>query len=113
MLINQNWNNMKKIIVVAMLIVTSFGAFAYTASPKVSVDYIQEKTKLKDGVTMKDGQMYLIKDGEMTEMLKAVIMSNGTKVLTNGEGFFKNGESFKLENGDVVYMNGKIEKKSP
>ena len=67
----------------------------------------------KDCVMLIDGEMFVIKDGKKTEMTKAVIMSNGTKVLANGEVFLKDGEFFKLSNGDCVYMNGKVEKKNP
>lgn len=102
---------MKKILLAALLITLSFGAYATVYTGLQGVEVIQEKSKLKDCVFMKNGAMYVVKDGEQTEMVKAVIMSNGTKVLTNGEVFLKNGETFKLNEGDVVYMNGKVEKK--
>jgi hypothetical protein len=102
---------MKKLLITGVVFIISMGAFATGYLNKQEVAYGQEKSKLKDCVIMKDGAMYVVKDGEQTEMLKAVIMSNGTKVLANGEVFLKNGETFKLENGDVVYMNGKLEKK--
>ena len=75
---------------------------------------IQEKTiPKKDCVMMIDGQMYVVKDGTKTEMNKAIVMANGTKVLANGEVYLKDGQSLKLANGDCVYMNGKIEKSKP
>lgn len=105
---------MKKSIFLAVLFCISMGAFAYLPGVSPEVKFNQEKTtKQKDCVMMKDNKMYVIKGGEATEMVKAVVMSNGTKVLANGEVILKNNETLKLQNGDCVYMNGKIEKKSP
>jgi hypothetical protein len=105
---------MKKSMVLAALLFLSLGVFAFEAIDLPEATPLQEKTtKQKDCVLMKDGNMYVIKGGETTEMTKAVTMSNGTKVLANGEVITKNGETSKLGNGDVVYMNGKIEKKTP
>lgn len=105
--------SMKKSMVLAAMLFVSLGVFAFEATDIPATPAQEKTTKLKDCVMMKDGNMYVIKDGETTEMMKAVTMSNGTKILANGEVITKNGELSKLENGDVVYMNGKIEKKSP
>lgn len=105
---------MKKIIFLLGLIAfMSSGAIANApeineTATAIYQDNIQDK---KDCVMMIDGEMFVLKDGKKTEMLKAVIMSNGTKVLANGEVYLKDGEKLKLENGDCVYMNGKIERK--
>ncbi len=106
---------MKKSLVLFAFLSVCIGAFATGTRNPLSPKMIenQEKTsKLKDGVMMKDGKMFVVKNGEESEMIKAVIMSNGTKVLVNGEVISKNGETTKLENGDSVTMSGKIEKKS-
>lgn len=106
---------MKKIFGFAFMFCLAISSFAFGGGIGDNKDAIvQEKTtKLKDCVLMKDGNMYVVKGGETTDMVKAVVMSNGTKVLANGEIIGKNGETSKLENGDVMYMNGKIEKKVP
>lgn len=105
---------MKKSFVLAAMLFIAMGSFAYSPSPAIDAMISQEKTqKMKDCVMMKDGKMYVVKDGESTEMTKAVVMSNGSKVLANGDVIAKNGDTVKLEDGDVVYMNGKIEKKTP
>ena len=100
---------MKKIILIVALSIAGLGAYA-AGFDKEFVK--QEKTSdKKDCVLMENGTMFVVKDGKKTEMLKAVIMSNGTKVLANGVVYLKDGTSFKLSNGDLVYMNGKVEKK--
>ena len=73
----------------------------------------QDKTDKRNGVLMEDGTMYVLKDGTKSEMTKAVIMSNGTKVLANGEVYLKSGEKLILANGDFVSNSGKIEKSKP
>ncbi len=103
---------MKYLLVVIMAFFSvSAHAVAQTPAPQnISQEKWQDK---KDCVMLIDGEMFVIKDGKKTAMTKAVIMSNGTKVLANGEVFLKDGESFKLSNGDCVYMSGKVEKKNP
>ncbi len=73
---------------------------------------VQEKPiDKKDCIMNIKGEMFVIKGGKKTEMLKAIIMTNGTKVLANGMIYLKDGTELKLEDGDCVYMNGKIERK--
>ncbi|MCY7422045.1 MAG: hypothetical protein LH478_09940 [Chitinophagaceae bacterium] len=103
---------MKKMIVLSALVLFGFTTYAAYASPVPAI-VKQEKTDKRNGVLMEDGTMYVLKDGTKSEMTKAATMSNGTKVLANGEVYLKNGDKLMLENGDFVSNSGKIEKGKP
>ena len=105
---------MKKIILLIVIACTISGIGYAKDLLDIKIATVQEKgIPKKDCVMMIDGEMYVIKDGKKTEMTKAITMSNGTKVLANGEVYLKDGQSFKLSNGDCVYMNGKVENNKP
>lgn len=64
--------------------------------------------KMQDCVMMEDGKMMTMKDGSTMVMDKDMTMKNGTVVMTDGTVKMKNGKTMKLQNGECVYMNGKM-----
>lgn len=61
----------------------------------------------KDGVKMKDGKVWVKKDGKKTELLQEMTLSDGTKVLPNGTVTMSDGTVKNMKNGDMISMDGK------
>ena len=62
----------------------------------------------KDHLMMQGGKMATIKEGKAMPMEDEMTLSDGTKVMTNGNVIMKNGEKAMLANGDMITMDGKI-----
>ncbi len=70
----------------------------------------KDMSKMKDCCMMKEGKMMQMKDGKMMPMKKHMTMKNGTKCMTNGDCTMKDGTKMKMENGDCMDMDGKMDK---
>lgn len=66
--------------------------------------------KMKDHVMMKDGKMWVMKDGKTMMMDKDMTMSNGTMVSTTGKVTMSDGKSMMMKNGDMMDMEGMMGK---
>ena len=77
------------------------------ASPTTATTH-QEK-KMKDGVMMKDGKMWVTQEGKTTAMDKEMTLKNGTKVMPDGSYVTKDGKKMKLANGESIDKEGKVE----
>ncbi len=64
----------------------------------------------RDGVMMKDGKMWMSKNGQSMAMDKEMTMKNGTKVMTDGSYVNKAGKRMKMKNGEAMDMEGKMMK---
>lgn len=60
------------------------------------------------GVMKKDGQMMVLKDGEMQEMEDNIVIDYGIKVMTDGTMEDRNGKRVKLDNGDFFTRTGAL-----
>ncbi|HUO04576.1 MAG TPA: DUF6799 domain-containing protein [Candidatus Binataceae bacterium] len=62
-----------------------------------------------DGVMMNDGKMMLMKSGKPAgPMDHAIRMSDGTTVLPDGTIKFANGTIGRMENGEIIMMDGHV-----
>lgn len=100
---------MKNLTLLLATILISLGAFAQgnmatmkTTSATMSVD------KMKDCCWMKDGKMWMMKDGKTMPMTKEMTLTNGTTVMANGTVKMKNGKTMTMKNGDKMDMNGNM-----
>ncbi|NOS80491.1 MAG: hypothetical protein E8D46_11725 [Nitrospira sp.] len=63
----------------------------------------------KDGVTMKEGKMWRLQDGkEIGRMDRETTMMNGARVMMNGKMVTKDGKEMQLQEGQTVWLNGKM-----
>ncbi len=120
---------MKIITVLGIAILFSFGSYAQTDTINrkhhdMNKDHInhemdQNKTHNNpgdkslhqshpDGVMMRAGKMILVKDGHMKMLDHIVVMTNGTKVMNNGEYVKKDGTKVIFKEGEHMDMSGKI-----
>ncbi|HYD19933.1 MAG TPA: DUF6799 domain-containing protein, partial [Flavipsychrobacter sp.] len=67
----------------------------------------QDKDKMKDGVKMKNGKVWAIKDGKKSEATREITLNDGSKVMTDGSVVMTDGTVKKLSDGDMVTMDGK------
>ena len=65
---------------------------------------------MKDCIGMKDGKMWMRKDGKTTPMEKDVTMKDGMKITTDGHYTMKDGKTGVLKNGECIDKDGKIMK---
>lgn len=86
---------MKKAMLVLAALAFSFGTYAQDG-----------KMPKKDHVMMKDGKMWVMKDGKTMTMTKDMTMSDGTMVSTNGTVTMKDGSTKMMVNGDGMMMDG-------
>jgi hypothetical protein len=64
-----------------------------------------------DGVMMHDGKMMMMKAGQpTTAMDHQLTMSDGTIVSVDGTVKSKDGKEFRLQNGEIIMMDGHLMK---
>ncbi len=63
---------------------------------------VVESRRLPDGVTMKDGKMMKIKDGEMTMMETDITIINETKIMIDGTILKRDGYKMMLKEGQHI-----------
>ena len=66
--------------------------------------------QMKDCVMMKDGKVMVMKHGENSELTESMTLENGATVAPDGTVTTKEGKTKKLQDGQAVYMNGKMAK---
>lgn len=58
--------------------------------------------KVTDRVVMKDGELFIIKNGETSKMDKEVVFPSGTVIQVDGTVKKKDGTQVKLQNGQYI-----------
>lgn len=100
---------MKKFIVLLIAMTFSIGMHAQEVKTQT-----QPAMPLKDHLMLKEGKMWVMKDGKTTAMTQDMVMSDGTMVSTSGTvTSAKDGTSIILANGDSVDMDGIVTKYEP
>ena len=101
---------MKKVIIAAAICVFSTGAFAMGTLPTENTVLTTQisANQAKDGYLMKEGVMYVVKNGEASEMTEDVTLENGTVITKDGKVTPKDGETVTLQDGQYVDLEGNI-----
>lgn len=109
----------KNIIIFVALLVAFVGGYVFArAKYKPQILELNKMVMERDNtmsamkanankIMMKDGKMWVIKDGVATQMANDTIMKNGTKVMMNGK-MMQDGKEVDLRNGDSLDMEGKM-----
>jgi hypothetical protein len=97
---------MKKLLIVSAVMLMCTGTM-FAQEPQTKKTHTEQGMK-KDCLKMKDGKMWMMKDGQTSEMMQDMTLSNGTKVMTNGTVMTKDGKTMMLKDGEGVGMNGKM-----
>jgi chromosome condensin MukBEF MukE localization factor len=58
-----------------------------------------------DQITMKDGQVMVVRDGETTPMEEDVTMADGTRVMRNGQVLMANGTARMMREGETLTLD--------
>lgn len=104
---------MKNLFILLAFSVFTFAAMAQTETgPKktaTEATKAQQEVKKKPNqyVKMKDGKIWLYKDGQQSELTKEVVLGE-TTVSPNGEVVTKDGKQAKLKEGNIVNANGQL-----
>lgn len=78
---------------------------------KMVIEKDQALNKMKansNKVMMKDGKMYVVKDGMVSELTDEVTMTNGDKVMSDGKVMKADGSESMMQNGESMDMDGKM-----
>lgn len=113
---------MKGIVIVGLLIAAFGGYILARAKYKPQIMELNKMITERDQalnamksdqnkIMMKDGTMWVVKDGEVNEMDADVMLSNGDKVTQAGNVVKKDGEEVMMKDGDSVDMEGKLMQK--
>ena len=70
-----------------------------------------EGHRKKDCVMMKDGKMFVLKDGQKTMMDANITMPNGTMVMKDGTLMMKDGSTKMMNEGDSMDKDGNMMKR--
>ena len=78
------------------------------ANKMSTVKPMQDSSILKNAVMMKEGKMIVMKDGKATAMDKDLDLANGDRIMIDGTIKTKDGTTRQLQEGEGVYMDGKM-----
>ncbi len=99
---------MKRLKLISTKTTSLFMLFLMVISLSTNAQINKENTMKKDCCMMKNGQMMVMKDGEIMPMDKNMVMKNGTVCTVTGECILEDGTKMQMEEGDWMKMNGKI-----
>jgi hypothetical protein len=86
---------------IALAVVALALSFSFLVVPAMAAE--------KDGVMMKDGKMVRLQEGkDIGRMDREMIMTNGTRVMMNGKMVLKDGKEGKLQEGQIMMLDGKL-----
>lgn len=71
-------------------------------------DKISFLNNLRNRFVFRNDELLQIQDGEMTAVQEDVLLSNGTKVTTDGMVIKSDGDTVQLNPNDSVFMDGTI-----
>src|ERR1051325_6598444 len=103
---------MKKVMIMISVLLIAGVVFAQKGqrkkAPPQSLVMAQEIQK-GDSVLMKEGSVWLIKDGKRT-VVGTEITIGGTKVKADGSVLFKDGTTAILQEGDIILADGRLKR---
>lgn len=105
---------MKNVFLSMVAVALSFGAFAQETTPNPdststapTEQQAQQHTQ-KDMYVFKNGKVWLVKSGNVTELTKDATLPNGAVVKTNGQVVSKDGQTVALKDGQYIDVDGNI-----
>lgn len=100
---------MKKLfLMITALVMLTCGAVVAQDSTMNKKMKTHKMGKAKDHIMMKDGKMWVMKNGVHSEMKEPMTLENGTMVMTDGTVKMKDGKTMMLKNGNSIDMMGKM-----
>ena len=99
---------MKKALVTLFAITLSLGVFAQDSTNKMNNMAPKHDMQSHEGVIMKDGKLFVMKNGQTTQLSKDMTLDNGTIIMASGTVKAKDGTTTILKEGDYVKWDGTI-----
>ena len=97
---------MKKMIFMAALMVSCAAAAQVDNKTVDRADQQRAAMQARNHLTMKEGKMWMTRDGKTMAMDKDMTLDNGTVVTLSGKVTNRSGQTITLGNGEMVDMNG-------
>lgn len=90
------------------LVNTSYGADEEAKAEKQAEKMTEKKAELNH-IAMKDGKLWIMKDGQTTELTETVTLNDGTQVMKDGS-YLEQGKTEKkmLKEGEAITWKGKV-----
>jgi hypothetical protein len=102
---------MKKLAVLIIAIIIGQTSFAQVMPPPDTSIKANTKMHIKaDHIKMKDNKVWVIKNGEKTELTNSITLTDGTIVMKDGTVKAPDGTTTMMQNGDAIFMDGKWHK---
>ncbi len=105
---------MKNVFLSMVAVALSLGAFAQETTPNPdststapTEQQAQQQTQ-KDMYVFKNGKVWQVKSGNVTELTKDATLPNGAVVKTNGHVVSKDGQTVALKDGQYIDVDGNI-----
>ncbi len=89
------------------LVNTSFGADEEKKAAK-QAEKAAEKAAEMNHIAMKDGKVWVMKDGQTTELKEEATLNDGTKVMADGAYMEKGKDKKMLKDGEAITWEGKV-----
>lgn len=93
---------MRKIISIAIICL-----FALATQVNAQNKNRQDNKIMTEGINMQNGEVWVIKDGKKTKMATETMLTDGSRVMTNGNVTLKDGTTRTLHNGERISMDGR------
>lgn len=117
--VTQSDMTVKAFVAAALILAFVGGFFIARAKYKPQIEILTRMVNEKDEamqkiksnankVMMKDGMVWLVEDGLVSEMNNEVVLRNGDKVMADGKVVKSDGTESTLQNGDAIDMEGNM-----
>lgn len=117
--VTQSDMTVKAFVAAALILAFVGGFFIARAKYKPQIEILTRMVNEKDEamqkiksnankVMMKDGMVWLVEDGLVSEMNNEVVLRNGDKVMADGKVVKSDGTESTLQNGDAIDLEGNI-----
>jgi len=101
---------MKKMILLLTVCFITATVFAQNDQKTEKKDKTEKMHHMKDCIMKHDGKITVMKDGKTMDMSEDMTLTNGTVVMKDGTVKTKDGKTSMMQDGDCVYMDGKMKK---
>lgn len=67
----------------------------------------EDNKVMTEGIQMKNGEVWVVKDGKKNKMAAETMLNDGSRVMANGNVVLKDGTTRTLNNGERISMDGR------
>ena len=102
---------MKNVFLSMIAVALSLGAFAQDTKsnpPAAPTEQQAQQQQPKDMYVFKNGKVWQVKSGNVTELTKDATLASGAVVKTDGKVVSKDGQAVALKDGQYIDVDGNV-----